>query len=177
MPDGGVIRFSTRCEGTDVVVRVSDTGTGIEREMLPKIFDPFFTTKDKSKGTGLGLSVVYGIVKQTGGSIDVKSEVGIGTEFILRFPSSSEARRRAVQLAARPAGGSEKILVADDEPEMLRLLEAGLSELGYSVVCARNGIEAVEYAKNDVRLIILDMIMPEMDGVAALRCIREKHRT
>jgi signal transduction histidine kinase/CheY-like chemotaxis protein len=174
MPDGGVIRFSTRCEGADVVVRVGDTGTGIEREMLPKIFDPFFTTKDKAKGTGLGLSVVYGIVKQTGGSIDVKSEVGIGTEFILRFPSSSEARRRAAQPAARPAGGSEKILVADDEPEMLRLLEAGLSELGYSVVCARNGLEAVQHAENDVRLIILDMIMPEMDGVAALRCIREK---
>ena len=77
-------------------------------------------------------------------------------------------------MVPRPAGGSEKILVADDEPEMLRLLEAGLSELGYSVVCARNGLEAVQHAENDVRLIILDMIMPEMDGVAALRCIREK---
>jgi signal transduction histidine kinase len=174
MPDGGIIRFSTRCEGADVVVRVADNGTGIEREMLPKIFDPFFTTKEKSKGTGLGLSVVYGIVKQTGGSVDVKSEVGIGTEFILRFPSSSEVRRRAAQHAARPAGGSEKILVADDEPEMLRLLETGLTDLGYSVVCARNGIEAVQCAENDVRLIILDMIMPEMDGVTALRCIRQK---
>ncbi|HEY2384437.1 MAG TPA: ATP-binding protein [Terriglobia bacterium] len=174
MPDGGVLKYSTRCEGTDVVVRVADTGTGIEREMLSKIFDPFFTTKDKSKGTGLGLSVVYGIVKQTGGSIDVRSEVGTGTEFIIRFPSSSEVRRRAARKAIRPAGGSEKILVADDEPELLRLLESNLTELGYSVICARNGIEAMEYLQDDVRLVILDMIMPEMDRVATLRRIREK---
>jgi CheY-like chemotaxis protein len=117
---------------------------------------------------------VYGIVKQTGGSIDVKSEVGVGTEFILRFPSSNESRRRSVSSTARMTGGSEKILVADDEPELLRLLETCLTGLGYSVVCAKNGIEAVEHAEDDVRLIILDMIMPEMDGVAALRCIRQK---
>src|SRR5262249_29553384 len=125
-------------------------------------------------GTGLGLSVVYGIVKQTGGSIDVKSEPGAGTEFIVRFPLSDQARRRAVHDTARPVEGSEKILVADDEPEMLRLLQTGLTALGYSVVCARNGREAVECAQDDVRLIILDMIMPEMDGIAALRLIREK---
>ena len=174
MPEGGVLKFTTRCEGAGVIVRVSDTGTGIERETLSKIFDPFFTTKDKSRGTGLGLSVVYGIVKQTGGSIDVKSEIGIGTEFALTFPSSNEMRRRSVHHVAKPTGGSEKILIADDEPELLRLLQANLTDLGYSVVCARNGIEAVEHAEEDVRLIILDMIMPEMDGVAALRCIRQK---
>ena len=174
MPEGGVLRFSTRLEDSDVIVRVSDTGTGIDREVLPKIFDPFFTTKDKSKGTGLGLSVVYGIVKQTHGSIDVKSEVGLGTEFIVRFPSSNETRRRPSHQEAKPTRGSEKILIADDEPEMLALLETALMELGYTVICARNGIEAVENAGDDIRLIILDMIMPEMDGVAALRCIRQK---
>lgn len=176
MPEGGMLRYTTRCEGSDIVIRVNDTGTGIERAVLSKIFDPFFTTKDKSKGTGLGLSVVYGIVKQTGGSIDVKSEVGAGTEFILRFPSSSEMRRRAALHAVRATGGTEKILIADDEPEILRLLEANLKDLGYSVVCARNGIEAVQALENDVSLVILDMIMPEMDGVAALRCIRERTR-
>jgi signal transduction histidine kinase/CheY-like chemotaxis protein len=175
MPEGGTLKFSTRCEDGYVVVRVIDSGTGMDRETLSKIFDPFFTTKDKSKGTGLGLSVVYGIVKQTGGSIDVKSEPGAGTEFIVRFPLSDQARRRAVQHTARMAEGSEKILVADDEPEMLRLLQTGLTALGYSVVCARNGREAVECAQDDVRLIILDMIMPEMDGIAALRLIREKN--
>src|SRR5207253_3103584 len=174
MPEGGVLRFTSRSEGDQIIVHVADSGTGIDRETLSKIFDPFFTTKDKSKGTGLGLSVVYGIIKQSGGSIDVKSEVGVGTEFVLKFPSSNEARRRTVHQPVRRTGGSEKILVADDEPELLRILESSLTELGYSVVCARNGIEAVEQAEDDVRLIILDMIMPEMDGVAALRCIRQK---
>ncbi len=174
MPEGGRLRFSTRCEGSEIVMRVSDTGSGMEREIMSKIFDPFFTTKDKSHGTGLGLSVVYGIVKQSGGSIDVRSEVGSGTEFVLRFPSFGETQRRIPHQASRRPGGAEKILVADDEPEMLRLLEHGLGDLGYSVVCARNGAEAVECARDDVRLIILDMIMPEMDGVATLRAIREK---
>jgi len=174
MPEGGVLKFTTRCEAADVIVRVTDTGTGIERDTLVKIFDPFFTTKDKSRGTGLGLSVVYGIVKQAGGSVDVKSEVGVGTEFILSFPSSNEARRKAAHRPVRTTGGSEKILIADDEPEILKVLEANLTELGYSVICARNGIEAVEQAEDDVKLIILDMIMPEMDGVAALRYIRQK---
>ncbi|HYR45088.1 MAG TPA: ATP-binding protein [Terriglobia bacterium] len=174
MPEGGLLKFTTRVAGDRVTVRVADSGMGIDREILPKIFDPFFTTKDKSKGTGLGLSVVYGIVKQIGGTIDVKSEVGAGTEFLLTFPSCQEARRKVVHQAPAPAGGSEKILIADDEPEMLNLLETALKDLGYSVLSARNGIEAVQYATDDIRLIILDMIMPEMDGVGALRAIRRK---
>jgi PAS domain S-box-containing protein len=174
MPDGGVLGFATRVEGDRVIARIADSGTGIDREVLPKIFDPFFTTKDKSKGTGLGLSVVYGIVKQIGGTIDVKSEVGAGTEFILTFPSCQEGRRKAIQQSPKVAGGTEKVLIADDEPELLKVLEGLLTELGYSVVSARNGVEAVEYATDDIRLVILDMIMPEMDGVSALRAIRRK---
>jgi PAS domain S-box-containing protein len=174
MPDGGVLRFTTKLDQGNVVVRVSDTGTGIARETLPKIFDPFFTTKDKSKGTGLGLSVVYGIIKQIGGSIDVRSEVGAGTEFIISIPCTSEARRKSAHKEMKPVRGSEKILIADDEPEILKLVETAMTELGYSVVCANNGIEAVERANGDIQLIILDMIMPEMDGVAALRFIRQK---
>jgi two-component system cell cycle sensor histidine kinase/response regulator CckA len=174
MPEGGVLKFITRLERDHVVIRVIDSGTGIPRDILPKIFDPFFTTKDKSKGTGLGLSVVYGIVKQIGGTIDVKSEPGNGTEFVLTLPACHEVRRKAVQQPSRPSGGAEKILIADDEPEMLKLLETVLKDLGYSVISATNGIEAVECAAEDVRLIILDMIMPEMDGVAALRAIRQK---
>ena len=174
MPEGGVLRFTTSLVGDRVTVRVADSGTGIDREILPKIFDPFFTTKEKSKGTGLGLSVVYGIVKQIGGTIDVKSEVGAGTEFLLTFPSCQEARKKAFHQSRTPAGGSEKILIADDEPEILNLLETALKERGYCVMSARNGIEAVQFATDDIRLIILDMIMPEMDGVAALRAIRQK---
>src|SRR5206468_692037 len=129
--------------------------------MLPKIFDPFFTTQDKSTGAGLGLSVVYGIVKRNSGWIDVKSEVGIGTEFILTFPSANEGRTKPVRRTGKVRGGCEKILVADDEPDILRLLETSLTNLGYTVVCAKNGIEAVQRAEDDVQLIILDIMMPE----------------
>jgi CheY-like chemotaxis protein len=146
---------------------------GIPREILPKIFDSFLTTKDK-KGTGLGLSVVYGIVKQIGGTVDVKSEPRAGTEFVLSLPASHELRRRAEHQCTQPVRGAEKILIADDEPEILKLLETVLKDLGYSVISAANGIEAVDYAADDIRLIFLDMIMPEMDGVAALRAIRQK---
>ena len=174
MPEGGVLKFISRLEGERVVVSVVDSGTGIPRDILPKIFDPFFTTKDKSKGTGLGLSVVYGIVKQIGGTIDVRSEPGAGTEFILSFPSCQEVRRKLSPQSSKPTGGAEKILIADDEPEILKLLGTVLKDLGYEVITATNGVEAVNGITDDVRLVILDMIMPEMDGVAALRAIRQK---
>jgi len=174
MPEGGTLRFTTRTEDEKVTVRVTDTGTGIDPENLSRIFDPFFTTKEKTKGTGLGLSVVYGIVKQTGGTIDVKSELDLGTEFIIAFPASSEPRKDTAQKETRRAGGAEKIMVVDDEPEMLNLLETAMKDLGYTVVCAKNGMEAVEQAAEDIKLVILDMIMPEMDGMTALRFIRQK---
>ena len=174
MPEGGVLKFTTRTDGQNATVHVADTGSGIDPENLPNIFDPFFTTKDKSKGTGLGLSVVYGIVKQSGGSIDVKSEVGVGTEFIITLPLTAEARKSVALQDVKPVGGFEKIMIVDDEPEMLNLLEVLLKDLGYAVIAAKNGREAVELADEDVHLIILDMIMPEMDGMTALRCIRQK---
>src|SRR5262249_16732638 len=117
MPEGGVLKFVTLIESDHVIVKVADSGNGIPREILPKIFDPFFTTKDKSKGTGLGLSVVYGIVRQIGGTIDVVSEVGAGTEFVLRLPACRDARKKPVHQPVIPVGGVEKILIADDEPE------------------------------------------------------------
>lgn len=174
MAEGGVLKFTTRCEPGIIILKVADTGSGIDKDTIPRIFDPFFTTKDKSKGTGLGLSIVYGIVKQTGGTIVVESELGLGTEFTLTFPSASESRRTHVRRRVAATTGSEKILMADDEPEILKVLEQSLRNQGYSVVSARNGVEAVERADADVKLIILDMIMPELDGVAALRRIREK---
>lgn len=120
MPEGGLIRFTTRSEEDTVIVQVRDTGTGIDRDTLPKIFDPFFTTKHKSRGTGLGLSVVYGIVKRMSGSVDVRSEVGVGTEFIIIFPRSREPRKAPPIQEVKPIGGSEKILLVVDEPEMRR---------------------------------------------------------
>jgi CheY-like chemotaxis protein len=174
MPDGGMLKFTTENRDGSIVVRVSDTGTGIDRAILSKIFDPFFTTKDKSKGTGLGLSVVYGIVKQAGGTVDVVSQLGNGAEFVLTFPSSDESAHHAAAADGAMSGGSERILIVDDEPEMLELLQTALESLGYSVAIARNGLEAVETLSKDVHLVILDMIMPVMDGLTALRAIRQK---
>jgi len=174
MPDGGSIRFSTHNKEGKVVLRVADTGTGIDKNNLPKIFDPFFTTKEKSKGTGLGLSVCYGIVKQMGGTIAVDSTVGKGTEFTITFPSCNEVKRNSLGPDGAPKGGTEKILIVDDEEDIVFILEAALKSLGYTVVSARNGIEALERAGDDIDLIILDMIMPVMDGLTALRGIRQK---
>jgi len=87
MPDGGTLTFHIQKEGNEILLRIVDTGTGIPKEVLSNIFDPFFTTKDKSRGSGLGLSVVHSLMQRIGGSIDVQSEIAVGTEFLLRFPS------------------------------------------------------------------------------------------
>jgi two-component system, cell cycle sensor histidine kinase and response regulator CckA len=174
MPNGGNLCFHTGSDGNQVTLRVIDTGTGIRKDILPSIFDPFFTTKDKSKGTGLGLSVVYSLVKQIGGSIDVRSEVGSGTEFAITFPAHVEAPEVPVLKLKEPAGGSESILVVDDEPEMRNLLETILKSIGYNVVCAANGMEAVEKVTSDFQLVIMDMMMPVMDGLTAVHLIRQK---
>ena len=174
MPDGGNLCFRTECDENQVTLRVTDTGTGIRKDILPSIFDPFFTTKDKSKGTGLGLSVVYSLVKQIGGSIDVRSEVGNGTEFTITLPTHFEAPEEPIPQLADPAAGNESILVVDDEPEMRNLLETVLKSIGYNVVCAANGLEAVEKVSSEFQLVIMDMMMPVMDGLTAVHLIRQK---
>jgi PAS domain S-box-containing protein len=174
MPDGGTLSFRTAIEDGQLLLRIIDTGTGIHKDILPNIFDPFFTTKDKASGTGLGLSVVYSLVKQIGGSIDVHSEIGSGTEFRLSFPAHFEAAEQPIQKLAEPAGGNERILVVDDEPEMRRLLETVLKSIGYSVTTAINGMEAVERISGDFDLVIMDMVMPVMDGLTAVHAIRQK---
>jgi signal transduction histidine kinase len=173
MPNGGSLKFHTRVDDRHVVLTVKDSGTGIDPELRSRIFDPFFTTKDKSKGTGLGLSVVYNLVKQLNGTIDLQSELGAGAEFIITFPACSREAVREVP-DGNPVGGSEKILIVDDEPEMLDLMETGLSGIGYQVITARNGREAVDAVNEDVHLVITDMMMPVMDGFTAIRMIRQK---
>src|SRR5262249_40465332 len=107
-------------------------------------------------------------------TIDVKSAVGVGTEFVITLPLTKEARNIAAQADVKPAGGNEKILIVDDEPEMLNLLEMLLKELGYTVIAANNGREAVEVEDTDIHLVTLDMMMPKMDGMTALRFLRHK---
>ena len=156
---------------------VSDTGTGMPEEVRQRVFEPFFTTKEVDKGTGLGLSTVYGIVKQHGGTVEVYSEPGRGTTFKIYLPLKDGAAREAVEAAAEPLrGGTETVLVAEDEPSLERLARQVLEGLGYRVITARDGREAVKVyeARHDrIDLILLDVIMPRTDGPEAYREMRE----
>ena len=180
MPGGGVLTLRTRGEflhdeetlvspPPSVVLQVSDTGMGIPKEIVSKIFDPFFTTKGPGVGTGLGLSIVYGIVKQHRGRIDVASEPGRGTEFTLRFPPSDQEPAAAVDAPkAEPRlHGRETILVVDDEPALRQLMHISLSELGYTVLEAADGLEAIEQYQRHrpaVDLVLIDLVMPRLGG-------------
>ena len=161
-----------------VQLRVSDTGVGIPRDQLDRVFEPFFTTKDLGKGTGLGLSTLYGIVKQSGGHIDVESEVGVGTTFRIHLPRAEgkDPETRVASPDSVQPGGSETILVAEDE-EAVRLLIVRLLEAdGYTVLGARNGRLALELAREHagrIDLLVSDVIMPELGGRELARGLRE----
>jgi PAS domain S-box-containing protein len=190
MPRGGRLIIETRnvsldehycrqyptCEPGDYVqVLVSDTGTGMDQETLDRIFEPFFTTKDVDKGTGLGLSLVYGIVKQHRGHINVYSEPGKGTTFKFYIPVASESSEE-IHRSLHPAvtGGSETILVADDEKALRNLSSDVLEALGYNVITAQNGDEALEIFEqrsNSIDLLLLDVVMPGTGGIEAYRKI------
>ena len=190
MPEGGHLTIATTVvdlseeevkarplfqPGRYVKMSVSDSGTGMTREVQSRIFEPFFTTKEKGIGTGLGLATVYGIVRNHGGYINVYSEPGVGTEFRIYLPVSGRleaGRKQDPQLQK----GSGRILVIEDEEPVRALLVTQLSGLGYEVLAAANGREGVEmYEKSGDRtdLIILDLIMPEMDGLETFDRIRK----
>ena len=158
--------------GAYLVLTVSDTGVGMTPDVQAKIFEPFFTTKDVAKGTGLGLSVVYGIVKQSGGSISVDSEPGRGTTFRVFFPEAERLEDRTADLSPKDEGtgygGFETILLVEDEQSVRKFTRLALENLGYRVLEAGNGIEALGRLKADsarVHLVITDVVMPEMGGL------------
>ncbi|CUT06285.1 PAS domain S-box protein [Candidatus Kryptonium thompsonii] len=159
--------------GEYVVLSVSDTGIGISKEILPRIFEPFFTTKEH--GTGLGLSIVYGIVKQHGGFINVYSEVNQGTIFRIYFPAVYEyEEEREAKEEAKPEikGGTETILIAEDEEKLRTTVIDMLQSLGYKVYSASNGLEAIEIFKekaNEIDLVFLDIVMPVLGGYEAMK--------
>jgi PAS domain S-box-containing protein len=156
--------------GEFVVFSIKDSGIGISKQNIGKIFEPFFTTKDDQlvRGTGLGLSIVYGVVNELGGIISVESEVGKGTQIDIMFPKGLLVGKEKKQSPFQFTVGSGKILVIDDEEPILELLRNMLNRLGYEVITSSRGKEGIGiYEKNssEIECVILDLLMPEIDGI------------
>jgi PAS domain S-box-containing protein len=159
--------------GRYACISVSDTGKGMDEGACKKVFEPFYTTKEVGKGTGLGMAIVYGIIKQHHGMINVYSEPGYGTNFKIYLPvSEAEQALQVPQLeTAVPQRGTETILVAEDEVAVRTLLKSILTSNGYTVILAENGQEAVDQFsahRDTIKLILMDMIMPVKNGQEAL---------
>ncbi len=170
-------RFSVHTSVPHVRISVSDTGVGMEAEVIAKIFDPFFSTKERGKGTGLGLAMVHGIVKNHHGLIDVKSVPGEGAEFSLFFPALMQQAEAPPAVGAVPAQRhDETILIVDDEEHLRDMLTEYLSGSGYRVITATNGAEALEVFTTqfaDVDLVITDLGMPQMGGEELYRRLKK----
>jgi two-component system cell cycle sensor histidine kinase/response regulator CckA len=164
--------------GKWIQVTVTDSGAGIHSEMLSRIFEPFFTTKEVGQGTGLGLAQVYGIVRQHQGSIDVQSEAGQGTSFLLYFPAYMAEWHEVPEIKpdTLPKGEGQMVLLVEDETATRQALAESLTILNYTVKEARNGREALtllQQHRSEIDLIISDAVMPEMGGIALLHSLRE----
>jgi len=165
--------------GEYVVLEVTDTGIGMSDDTISKAFEPFFTTKPEGEGTGLGLSRVWGIVAEHGGVVDVKSAIGRGTTFTITFPALGLLDQDpGVKKSVPPVSASEAtwVLLVDDEPLIRKSGQRLLKKLGYHVVLAENGADAIEKFdehKDKLSLILLDMTMPLMNGEEAFYKIRE----
>lgn len=184
MPNGGYLEIKTDVvkidknfinsygygkPGNYALIQVSDTGIGIDKKVYEKIFDPFYTTKEIGKGTGLGLSVSYGIIKQHNGFISVYSEKGEGTTFKIYLPlaQTKSKKREGTKENLSVLRGDETILVVEDEKEIRKSLKIILEDIGYNVIVAVDGIEAIEKFKKNmgkINLIILDIIIPKLNG-------------
>jgi CheY-like chemotaxis protein len=184
MPKGGEIKIETRnvnldkeyrmqyssaVSGPSVMLMFSDTGYGIEKDVLPKIFEPFFTTKDPSMGTGLGLATVYGIVKQNNGNIWVYSEPGMGTTFKIYFPRTDLSETSTMpESQTSSVGGTETVLLVEDDVDMRALVATLLEAAGYKVLKPDSVTAAIELAQTNSAnfdLLLTDIIMPDMNGV------------
>ncbi len=183
MPQGGTLTLQTAFasnvsnSGRSVVLSVSDTGAGIDADVLSHVFEPFFTTKEH--GTGLGLSTSYGIIKQAGGEIDVDSKPGVGTSFRISLPAVEKTAELEEPLAeSAPLPGSETILLVEDEEGVRRVLETMLKRTGYHVLSSASASEAMQVAQQhagSIHLLITDMVMPDMSGAHIADRLAAKH--
>ncbi|WP_228486849.1 response regulator [Paludibaculum fermentans] len=161
--------------GPHVTLEFRDSGAGIANDLLPKIFEPFFTTKETGRGTGLGLATVYGIVRQNQGAIEVHSEPGQGTQFLIHFPARTGVASPAGQAETAPAeaGTGARILLVEDEQAVREFLATALDRSGFQVQPAGSGAEALElFAGRTFDLVVTDVVMPRMTGVDMVRQMR-----
>jgi CheY-like chemotaxis protein len=193
MPNGGIVRITAENieidksyvsmnpeakPGPHVLLKVIDNGSGMPPEVVERIFDPFFTTKEPGKGTGLGLSTLHAIVKGHGGFVQVHSEPGKGTDFQIYLPSVPMTAGEQIEdkQTVIPKGSGELVLVVDDEGLIREITRESLEEHGYRALIACDGTEAlalfVEH-KQDISVVIVDMMMPYMDGAATIRAMEK----
>ena len=193
MPEGGKLLIETSNVNVDeahartlpflhpglhILLTVTDTGAGMNAEILRHIFEPFFTTKEPGKGTGLGLATVYGVVKQSGGVVGVESEHGKGSTFRIYLPLAPGSALVAAseKASARRSAGSATILLVEDEESLLNLTASVLTVGGYTVLSARDGVQALEIArsfKKPIQLLLTDVTMPRMGGPALARMLSQ----
>ena len=192
MPNGGVLSIGTEISHIDAaqaklydlakagmyaMVTVTDTGVGMNEKTRERIFEPFFTTKEVGKGTGLGLSIVYGIIKQHKGHVKEYSRPGIGATFTIYLPlTEAVAEEPQSQKAETPRGGTETILIAEDNDHVRRIAKNVLEEYGYKVLEAvdgEDGVRVFSEHKEAIQLVILDLVMPRKNGKEAGREIRK----
>jgi two-component system, cell cycle sensor histidine kinase and response regulator CckA len=193
MPEGGTLRISTDITTFDqefikkygygtpgiyVSMIVEDTGYGMDEKVKSRIFEPFFTTKEAGKGTGLGLAMVYGIIKQHEGYINVYSEPGSGTTFKIYLPliASGKDERKEIATSALK-GGTETVLLAEDDVLVRNLLTEVLDGVGYRVISAVDGEDAIRKYnehKEEIKLLILDVIMPKKNGKEVYETIKQQ---
>jgi CheY-like chemotaxis protein len=190
MPEGGELAIQTQSTRLDeaycrnkpeiklgryVLLTVSDTGCGINKETLEHIFDPFYTTKGLAQGTGLGLAMVYGILKSHGGHVECISTPGVGTCFRIYIPAFEQKAHVARTVKTdRPKGGSETILLVDDEEIIRDVGQSTLTRFGYTVLTAEDGEIAVERYRRkqkQIDLVLLDLVMPKMSGKSCLEAL------
>ncbi|MDV2997898.1 MAG: Sensor histidine kinase RcsC [Chroococcidiopsis sp. SAG 2025] len=195
MPDGGTLSIHAEnlfidenyarmnleaSVGPYSVITVSDRGIGIVPEILERIFEPFFTTKEVGKGTGLGLSTAIGIIKSHGGFVTVESSMGVGTQFKVYLPAVEGTQQQQAEARELPKGHGELILVVDDELAICEITKISLENYNYKVLTANNGIEAIAlYAqhKNDISVLLTDMMMPDMDGQTTIRILQKMNHS